>query len=121
MRAAKAKQPRVKWATHFYLTKSSRGYVEAGVRGTAISVLIGLEDAERQRSKGESYERTCQPDSIWAKAMERIAAIAEDLVQRGWTDWKPRIACRSITISDEAGALIGTATLPAITWIVLGR
>jgi hypothetical protein len=85
----RSKSGAIKWSTNFYLEKSSRGHVVAGIRGAPIRVCILMDDAVRKRSsETEDYDRTCQPDSIWAKEMERMAEVATTLVREAWNVWR---------------------------------
>lgn len=85
----RSKKLAIKWSTNFYLERSSRGHVVAGVRGTEIKVYIPMDDAKRlESSLKEDYDRTCQPDSIWAKEMDRIAEVATQQVRYAWDVWR---------------------------------
>ena len=85
----RSKKGAIKWSTNFYLEKSSRGHVTAGIRGAPITVTIEMDAAVKKRSQEtEDYDRACQPDSIWAKEMERMADVAKTLVRHAWNVWR---------------------------------
>lgn len=85
----RSKKLAIKWGTNFFCEKSPRGHVTAGIRGTPIRVLIEMsQEAKTFSAKNESYERTCQPDSVWAKEMDRIAELAKQRVRYAWDVWR---------------------------------
>lgn len=85
----RSKSGAIKWSTNFYIEKSPRGHVVAGVRGTDIRMYVAMDDAKRlESSLHEDYERTCQADSIWAKEMARIAEVATQRVRDAWNVWR---------------------------------
>lgn len=85
----RSKKLAVKWGTNFFLEKSPRGHVVAGVRGTSIRVVVEMSPEARELSqRTEDYERTCQPDSVWAKEMARISDVATTTVRYEWDVWR---------------------------------
>lgn len=86
---SKKASPGIRWATHFFLLRSGRGYVTAGIRNTDIYIIVSMDPAQKKLSETtENYERSCQPDSIWQKEMNRISNEAESKVRKLWKKYQ---------------------------------
>lgn len=70
------------FSARFWMERDPRGFVQAGVKGTAIRVQVGMRDREYDESlASEGYDRQGQADSIWQTEMRRCEQQAERLVR----------------------------------------